>query len=250
MAITNRPVDHRAIANAAYRHLAQDQEAFAALMNATPVRHEGDAIRYNVAVDPAAPEHTTSYWAKPENAYGPWEFRVSSRDARLTPELEGFSIANLRVWNRELGHQELVDLYEAERHYFDVPPNGTRFAGLPGMNSTLEPLPDDEILAELEINNWPCGYEIKPKIEGKWQSTKITKGYSGNSVEIVINKEIQVLDPQWTTGEHVAAELGKYGLSMDDVLEIQVIPDAMRYQTKYRMILKPRLEDSSPQTQL
>ena len=91
MAITNRPVDHGAIANAVYRHMTQEQEFRNLMMNA-PVRREGDAIRHGLLGQ----------------------------------------IPKERIW-------------EGTEH------------------EELEPLPDDEILAELEINNWPCGYEIKPR---------------------------------------------------------------------------------------
>ncbi len=142
---------------------AASEQEFRELMMNRPVRAEGNAFHYNavdevgryhVAVDPAAPEHTTVYWAKPQNATGPWEFKVESRDAQFAPILEGLTIRNLRVHNRRLETWELEAIYNRERDQYDA--SFFRGYDLP----VAEPLPDDEILAELEINNWPCGYEI------------------------------------------------------------------------------------------
>ncbi len=227
--------DHGAIANAVHRQMVTEAE-FRRLMMNTPVRHEGDAIRYNAvvdetgqyyAVDPAAPEHTTVYWAKPENAYGPWEFKVESRDARFAPTLEGFTIANLRVWNRELRHEELVDLYEAEAPIYATR-EGTRFAGLPGLNSTLEPLPDDEIWAELEINNWPCGYEIIPKPQPR-------------AIEFIV---VDVMSRSKTAHksrevERIYAEVHKARAAISDIVNIETTPSDTEMGTHYRITLKP-----------
>ena len=215
-------------------HVALEQQMRDLMMNA-PVRREGvptpvpegDARLTYIAVDPAAPEHTTVYWAKPENAYGPWEFKVESRDARFAPTLEGFTIANLRVWNRELRHEELVDLYEAEAPIYATR-EGTRFAGLPGLNSTLEPLPDDEIWAELEINNWPCGYEIIPKPQPR-------------AIEFIV---VDVMSRSKTAHksrevERIYAEVHKARAAISDIVNIETTPSDTEMGTHYRITLKP-----------
>lgn len=191
-------------------------------------------------VDPTATEHTTIYWAKLENAYGPWEFKVAHRDVRLTPELEGFSIVNLRVWNRELRHEEIVAIYKAERWKFNVSPYGTSFddGGYAKWGKIfregkdkLAQLPDDEILAELEINNWPCGYEIIPKSQPRYIEFLIFGALSKNKTRDI---------------ELIHTEVLKAGAAIHDIMNIESTPSDTDMATRYRIELRP----SSPTTQL
>ncbi len=188
MAITNRPLDHGAIANAAYRHLVQDQEAFAALMNTTPVRHEG--------VPTPVPEG----------------------DACLT------YIA--------------VDPTEGDTY-------GPAFFGN-GYPTYLEPLPDDEIWAELEINNWPCGYEIQPRMAGSWNLTRVNKDSKGFKVEIVVDDFIRTqLPPDRSIDSLLDEELHKYNFTLTDAINLEVILDEASKSTRYHFEFPP-----SAQTQL
>ena len=124
--------------------LAQFQEAMAAMAQPParwihgmyneipyrPVRHEGDAIRY------------AGLGATQEGTEG----------RELTLQMLDDARAALRRGSMR------VDEYGV--YHPNLPPQMPQ--GLGWAPIELEPLPDDEIWAELEINNWPCGMISSP----------------------------------------------------------------------------------------